>query len=178
MGDPNPPSVILNGWYRWANSNPSTVTVETVTVRGHGRRMGGRGSVRPKKKSLHIIKMSAPVSEGGQDDDEILGFPGDGVVDKTDSNPGVLGEHHEGDDSRIDEAGGASSQGSANKRKKSAVVSTDDHVTARIKELKKKIRGSKREDNEWTKMLHLQVLQTEQGGTQTVRTRPVPVVEC
>jgi hypothetical protein len=34
--------------------------------------------------------MSAPTLEGGQDDDDILGFPGDGFVDKTDGNPGVL----------------------------------------------------------------------------------------
>jgi hypothetical protein len=43
--------------------------------------------------------MSAPALEGGQDDDDILGFPGDGFVDKTDVNPGVLGEQdEEGDD--------------------------------------------------------------------------------
>jgi hypothetical protein len=29
------------------------------------------------------------------------------------------------------------------------VVAPDEHVTARIKELKQKITGSKREDNEW-----------------------------
>jgi hypothetical protein len=55
--------------------------------------------------------MSAPVSEGGQDDDDILGFPGDGFVDKTDVNPGVFGEQdEEGDDSRMDETGGASAR--------------------------------------------------------------------
>jgi hypothetical protein len=86
--------------------------------------------------------MSTSASEGEQDDDDILGFPGDGFVDKTDPDPGVLGEQdEEGDDTRIDESGGASSQGSVKKRKKSAVVSPDGHVTARIKELKKKITG-------------------------------------
>ena len=66
----------------------------------------------PKKTSVRPftgIKMSAPVSEGGQDDDDILGFPGDGFVDKTDVNPGVFGEQdEEGDDSRMDESGVAS----------------------------------------------------------------------
>jgi hypothetical protein len=91
--------------------------------------------------------MSAPALEGGQDDDDILGFPGDGFVDKTVANPGVLGEQdEEGDDTR-------SNEGSARKRRKSAVVEPDGHVTARIKQLKQKITGSKREDNEWTKML-------------------------
>ena len=57
--------------------------------------------------------MWAPALEGGQDDDDILGFPGDGFVDKTDVNPGVFGEQdEEGDDTRIDETGGASSQDS------------------------------------------------------------------
>ena len=91
--------------------------------------------------------MSAPGLEGGQDDDDILGFPGDGFVDKTDSNPGVLVEQdEEGDDTR-------SNEGSVKKHRKSAVVAPDGHVTARIKELKQKITGSKGEDNEWTKVL-------------------------
>jgi hypothetical protein len=48
-------------------------------------------------------------SEGGQDDDDILGFPGDGFVDKTDANSGVLGEQDEkGDDTRMEESGGPS----------------------------------------------------------------------
>ncbi len=55
----------------------------------------------------------------------------------------LVGEQdEEGDDGRIDETGGASSQGSVKKRKKSAVVSPDGHVTAHIKDLKKKITGS------------------------------------
>jgi len=40
--------------------------------------------------------MSAPAEEGGQDDDDILGFPGDGFEDKPDTNPGVLTEQDEG----------------------------------------------------------------------------------
>jgi hypothetical protein len=48
--------------------------------------------------------MSAPALEGGQDDDDILGFPGDGFVDKTDANPGVLVEQdEEGEDPRSKE---------------------------------------------------------------------------
>ena len=98
--------------------------------------------------------MSVSESEGGQDDDDILGFPGDGFVDKTDTDPGVIGEQdEEGDDTRIDETGGASSQDSVKKRKKSAVVLPDGFVTARIKTLKQTITGSNREDNEWTKVL-------------------------
>jgi hypothetical protein len=31
--------------------------------------------------------MSAPETEGGQDYDDILGFPGDGFKDKDDANP-------------------------------------------------------------------------------------------
>jgi hypothetical protein len=31
--------------------------------------------------------MSAPETEGGQDYDDILGFPGDGFKDKDDGNP-------------------------------------------------------------------------------------------
>ena len=31
--------------------------------------------------------MSAPEAEGGQDYDDILGFPGDGFKDKDDANP-------------------------------------------------------------------------------------------
>jgi hypothetical protein len=84
-----------------------------------------KASVRPFKG----IKMSAPALEGRQDDDDILGIPGDGFVDKTDVNPGVPGEHdEEGDDAR-------SNEGSARKRRKSAVVAPDSHVTARIKPL-------------------------------------------
>jgi hypothetical protein len=41
--------------------------------------------------------MSAPALEGGQDYDDIMGFPGDGFVDKTDANPGVLVEQDEED---------------------------------------------------------------------------------
>ena len=102
--------------------------------------------------------MSAPASEGAtegrEDDDDVLGFPGDGFVDNTDANPGVLGEQdEEGDDSRMDEAGAASSQDSGKKRKKSAVLAPDAFVTDHIKALKRAIAGSKKEDNEWTKML-------------------------
>ena len=134
-----------------------------------------------------MIKMSAPALEAGQDDDDILGFPGDGFVDKTDANPDVIVEQdEEGDDARNNEV-------SVKKRRKSAVVASDGHVIARIKELKQKNTGSKREDNEWTKglrakldekigdrssMWHLQVLQEEQGGSQAARARPVPLVAC
>jgi hypothetical protein len=38
----------------------------------------------PKKR---ICPASAPEAEGGQDYDDILGFPGDGFKDKDDANP-------------------------------------------------------------------------------------------
>jgi hypothetical protein len=98
----------------------------------------------------------------------------------------VLGEQdEEGDDTRIDESGGASSQGSVKKRKKSAVVSPDGHVTARIKELKQKITGSNREDNEWTKMLRSKLdqetVEVKLAGDRTFKTNqqwvaPAPTV--
>ena len=122
--------------------------------------------------------MSAPASEGAtegrQDDDDVLGFPGDGFVDNTDANPDVLGEQdEEGDDSRMDEAGAASSQGSGKKRKKSAVLAPDAFVTDRIKELKRVITGSKKEDNEWTKMLRAkldqQTVDEKLGGDRTFK---------
>jgi hypothetical protein len=104
--------------------------------------------------------MSAPPLEGGQDDDDILGFPGDGFVDKTDVNPGVLVEQdEEGEDTR-------SNEGSDKKRKKSAVVAPDGHVTDRIKELRPKITGSNREDNEWTKVLRAKLDQKTVEGAR------------
>ena len=123
--------------------------------------------------------MSAPALEGGQDDDDILGFPGDGFVDKTDANPGVLVEQdEEGDDAR-------SNEDSAKKRRKSAVVAPDDHVTDRIKKLKQQITGSNREDNEWTKVLRAKLdqetVQTRLTGDRTFKTNqqwvaPAPTV--
>ena len=123
--------------------------------------------------------MSAPALEGGQDDDDILGIPGDGFVDKTDENPGVLGEQdEEGDDTRRNE-------GSVKKRRKSAVVAPDGHVTARIKQLKEKITGSNLEDNEWTKMLRSKLeqetVENRLAGDRTFKTNqqwvaPAPTV--
>ena len=122
--------------------------------------------------------MSAPASEGAtegrEDDDDVLGFPGDGFVDNTDANPDVLGKQdEEGDDSRMDEAGAASSQGSGKKRKKSAVLAPDAFVTDRIKALKRAIAGSKKEDNEWTKMLRAkldqQTVDEKLGGDRTFK---------
>ena len=86
MGGPNPPSVIRNGWYRW--SKPQSVhchgsnrdrTTDTDDGWGVGHpSVPKKASVRPFKG----IKMSAPALETGQDDDDILGFPGDGFVDQ------------------------------------------------------------------------------------------------
>ena len=38
-------------------------------------------------RSFTGIRMSVPAAEGGQDYDDILGFPGDGFKDKDDTNP-------------------------------------------------------------------------------------------
>jgi hypothetical protein len=130
--------------------------------------------------------MSAPAAEGGHDDDDILGFPGDGFEDKTDTNPGVFGEQdEEGDDTQMNVTTGGSVQGSAKKRKKSAVVSSDGFVTDRIKSLNHTITGPKREDNEWTKMLRAKLgqdtVQDKLAGDRTFKTNqqwvtPTPTV--
>ena len=141
MSGTNPPFVDFDGRHRdrstdtddgWGWMNPSV----------------------PKKSSVCPFtrtKMSAPAEEGGQDDDDILGFPGDGFEDKTDANPGVSTEQdQEGDDPQMDEVAGSSVQDSGKKSKKTVVVPTDVLVTDRIKTFKKTITGSKYEDNEWT----------------------------
>jgi len=53
----------------------------------------------------------------------------------------------------MQQSDGGVGQGNNKKRKKTAVVPTDGLVADRITALKKKITGSKREDNEWTQML-------------------------
>jgi len=78
--------------------------------------------------------MSAPTEEGVQDDDDILGFPGDGFEDKTDANlgPGVLTEQdEEGDEAQMQQTSGGVCQGSDKKRKKTDVVPTVPHREAR-----------------------------------------------
>ena len=100
-------------------------------------------------------------------------------MDKTDANPGVLVEQDEdGDDTR-------SNEDSAKKRRKSAVVAPDEHVTVRIKQLKEKITGSKCEDNEWTKMLRSKLdqetVENRLAGDRTFKTNqqwvaPAPTV--
>jgi hypothetical protein len=54
----------------------------------------------------------------------------------------------------MDETGEVSYQDSDKKCKESAVVLSDGFVTDRITALKETITVSKREDNEWTKMLN------------------------
>jgi hypothetical protein len=94
-------------------------------------------SVRPKK-SIRPSKMSAFAEEGGQDDDDILGFPRNGFEDKPDSNPGVRTEQdEEGDETQMQETSSGACQGSNKKRKKTTVVPPDGSVSDRIKTLKK-----------------------------------------
>ena len=88
--------------------------------------------------------MSAPEEEGGQDYDDMFGFPGDGFKDKDDADPDETTEtdFHAGD-TPMDDTGVACGRNSVKKRKKSAVVPPDDFVADRIKTLKKIICGVK-----------------------------------
>ena len=110
----------------------------------------------PKKKpsvqSCTGIKMSSPV-EGGQDHDDILGFPGDGFEDPQDGvPPETMGaDLDSGDTPMTEEAAGSDS--SAKKHKKSAPVPPDEFVGDRIKLLKTRITGLKSADNAWTQTL-------------------------
>ena len=86
--------------------------------------------------------MSAPEEEGGQDYDDMFGFPGDGFKDKDDADPDETTETDlDAGDAPMDDAGAACGQSSAKKRKKSAAVPTDDFVADLIKTLKKTISG-------------------------------------
>jgi hypothetical protein len=99
--------------------------------------------------------MSATEQEGGQDDDGVLGFPGDGFKDNDDTDPDeTTARDLDCGDTLMDETGSAVGQGSVKKRKKSDVVPPDQFVTDRIKTLKKTICGvTDREDNQWTALL-------------------------
>jgi hypothetical protein len=55
--------------------------------------------------------MSAPAAEGGQDYDDILGFPGDGFKDKDDANPAEAREPAvDGGDTQMNEEAAGSCQ--------------------------------------------------------------------
>jgi hypothetical protein len=90
--------------------------------------------------------MSAPEAEGGQDHDDILGFPGDGFEDPQDGvPPETMGaDLDSGDTPMTEEAAGSAS--SVKKRKKSAPVPPDEFVGDRIKTLKTTITGVKSVD--------------------------------
>ena len=98
--------------------------------------------------------MSAPVEEGGQDYDDILGFPGDGFKDNDDTDPDeTTARDLDGGDTPMDETGPPGGQGSVKKHKKSDVVPPDEFVSDRIETLKKTIGAVNREDNQWTTLL-------------------------
>jgi hypothetical protein len=84
--------------------------------------------------------MSVPETEGGQDHDDILGFPGDGFQDPDGVVP-------------MTEETVASVPISVKKHKKSAPVPPDEFVGDRIKALKTTITGVKSVDNQWTQTL-------------------------
>ena len=117
----DPPSVIRDGWYRWAKSQSvhcdgSNRHRTTDTDDGWGV---GHPST-PKTTSVRPftgIKMSAPEEEGGQDYDDILGYPGDGSKDKDDTDPDETTETHlDAGDSPMDDAGAACGQSSVKGR--------------------------------------------------------------
>ena len=86
--------------------------------------------------------------EGGQDHDDILGFPGDGFQDPEDGDPPETMETdlHSGAAPMTEEEAG-SGPISVKKRKKSAPVPPDEFVGDRIKVLKTTITGVKSVDN-------------------------------
>jgi hypothetical protein len=99
----------------------------------------------------------------GHDDDDILGFPWDGVKD---ANPAEARETAEdGGDAEMNEEEACSGHGSAKKRKTCGLVPPDEFVADCIKALKDKIGGTKREDNQLTLLL------TEQLCDETISTK-------
>jgi hypothetical protein len=91
--------------------------------------------------------MSAPEVEGGQDHDDILGFPGDGYQDPEDGGPPeTMDEDMDSVAARMTEESAGSDPNSVKKRRKSAPVPPDEFVGDRIKELQTTITGLKTED--------------------------------
>ena len=120
--------------------------------------VGRDGCLQPKKKAsdrpFTWMEMSAPVTEGGQDYDDILGFPGDGFQDKDAVDPVEVSEPTvEGGDTEMNEVAPSSGPSSVKKRKTSVPVPPDEFVDDRIKTFKKTVCGPKCTDNEWTEML-------------------------
>ena len=98
--------------------------------------------------------VSEPAAEGGQDYDDILGFPGDGFQDTSVVHPDETSDTVvEGGDTEMNETTPSSDPNSGKKHKTSAPVPPDDFVADRIKTLKKSMTGHKSADNEWTEML-------------------------
>ena len=73
--------------------------------------------------------MSAPEAEGGQDRDDILGFPGDGYQDPQDGGPlETMDEDLDSGAAGMTEESASSGPSSAKKRRKSAPVPPDEFV--------------------------------------------------
>ena len=99
-------------------------------------------------------KMSGLEAEGGQDEDDILGFPGDGFLDPEVGDPlDTMQEDFDGGAAEMTGQAGGSHATSAKKRKKSAPVPPDEVVVDRIKQMKTQITGRKAADNAWTQTL-------------------------
>jgi hypothetical protein len=98
--------------------------------------------------------MSGLEAEGGQDEDDILGFPGDGFLDPEVGDPlDTMQEDFDGGAAEMTGQAGGSHASSAKKRKKSAPVPPDEVVVDRIKQMKTQITGRKAADNAWTQTL-------------------------
>ena len=152
----------------WETPHPSSVTDG----------MGGPTPPSVTKKNPSgpslAIKMSVPETEGGQDHDDILGFPGDGFEDPQDGvPPETMGADLDSGDAPMteEEAGSPSSD---KKRKKSAPVPPDEFVGDRIKLLKTRITGLKSADNAWTQTLRGNLdpdtVNGKLGGDRTFKT--------
>jgi hypothetical protein len=99
-------------------------------------------------------KMAVPEAEGGQEQDDILGFPGDGFQDPEVGDPlETMQVDLDSGASEMTEHAGGSHASSAKKRKNSAPVPPDEVVGDRIQQLKTKITGLKTVDNEWTQSI-------------------------
>jgi hypothetical protein len=93
--------------------------------------VGRDGCLFPQKQYPFFfrIKMSAPEAEGGQDRDDILGFPGDGYQDPQDGDPlETMDEDLDSGAAGMTEESASSGPSSAKKRRKSAPVPLDEFV--------------------------------------------------
>ena len=93
--------------------------------------VGRDGCLFPQKQHpfFSTLKMSAPEVEGGQDHDDILGFPGDGYQDPQDRGPPeTMVEDLDSGAARMTEESAGSGPSISKKHRKSAPVPSDEFV--------------------------------------------------